>query len=72
MSLNHRHVHSILANTLLHHQFFPLLLKMHFSCSAFPLAPRGTRVAFLLNKQFSSELETEAKVILTLGETDAG
>jgi hypothetical protein len=46
--------------------------------SAFPLSLRGTRVVFLLPKQFSFELETEAEVILTLliklisGETDAG
>jgi hypothetical protein len=48
--------------------------------SAFPLALHGTRVVFLLLrlKQFSSKLETEAEVILTLlikligGETDAG
>jgi hypothetical protein len=45
---------------------------------AFPLALRGTRVVFHLLKQFSSELEIEVKVILTLfielisGETDAG
>jgi hypothetical protein len=44
----------------------------------FPLSLHGTRVAFLLLKQFPSELETEAKVILTLlikliiGETDTG
>jgi Guanine nucleotide exchange factor in Golgi transport N-terminal len=46
--------------------------------SAFPLALRGTRIVFLLLKQFSSQLETEADVILTLliklisGETDPG
>ena len=39
---------------------FPL-----FQGSAFPLALRGTRVVFLLLKQFSSKLETEAEVILT-------
>jgi Guanine nucleotide exchange factor in Golgi transport N-terminal len=45
--------------------------------SAFPLALRGTRIVFLLLKQFSSELETDAEVILTLlirligGETDS-
>ena len=63
---------------LLQHYLFPLLLKTLFECSAFPLALRGTRVVFLrlLLKQFSSELEAEAEVILTLliklisGETD--
>ena len=63
---------------LLQHHLFPLLLKTLSERSAFPLALRGTRVVFLLLKQFSSELETEAEVILTLliklisGETDAG
>jgi len=63
---------------LLQHYLFPLLLKTLSERSAFPLALRGTRVVFLLLKQFSSELEKEAKVILTLliklirGETDAG
>ena len=33
---------------------------------AFPLALRGTRVVFHLLKQFSSELEIEVEVILTL------
>jgi hypothetical protein len=62
---------------LLQHQFFPLLLKALSEHPAFPPALRGTRVIFLLLKQFS-ELETEAEVILTLlikfiiGETDAG
>ena len=52
---------------------FPL-----FQGSAFPLALHGTHVVFLLLKQFSSKLETEAEVILTLliklisGETDGG
>jgi Guanine nucleotide exchange factor in Golgi transport N-terminal len=43
--------------------------------SAFPLALRRTHIVFHSLKQFSSELETEAAVILTLliiGETDAG
>jgi hypothetical protein len=63
---------------LLQHHPFPLFLKTLSSRSAFPLSLRGTRVAFLLLKQFPSELETEAKAILTLlikliiGETDAG
>jgi Guanine nucleotide exchange factor in Golgi transport N-terminal len=45
--------------------------------SAFLLAPGGTRIVFLLLKQFSSELKTDAEVILTLlikligGETDS-
>jgi Guanine nucleotide exchange factor in Golgi transport N-terminal len=62
---------------LLQHHLFPLLLKTLSERSAFPLALRGTRVVFLLLKQFS-RLETEAEVILTLlikligGETDTG
>jgi hypothetical protein len=56
----------------------PLLLKTLSERSVFLLALRGTRVVFLLLKQFSSKLETEADVILTLliklisGETDTG
>jgi Guanine nucleotide exchange factor in Golgi transport N-terminal len=46
---------------LLQLHLFPLLLKTLSSRSAFPLSLRGTRVAFLLLKQFPSELETEAK-----------
>jgi hypothetical protein len=63
---------------LLQHHLFPLLLKTLSERSAFPFGLRGTRVVFLLLKQFSSELETGAKVILALlvrlisGETDAG
>jgi Guanine nucleotide exchange factor in Golgi transport N-terminal len=79
VSSNHCHVHSIPSS----HSYFnttpsPLLLKTLSSRFAFPLALRDTRVAFLLLKQFPSELETEAKVILTLliklifAETDAG
>jgi hypothetical protein len=62
---------------LLQHHLFTLLLK-HSERSACPLSLRGTRIIFLLLKQFSSELETEAEVILTLpiklisGETDPG
>ena len=58
---------------LLFDKMFPL-----FQGSAFPLALRGTRVVFLLLKQFSSKLETEVEVILTpfikliSGETDGG
>jgi hypothetical protein len=57
---------------------FPLLLKPLSKRSTFPLALRGTRVVFLLFKQFSCKLETEAEAILTLlikligGGTDAG
>lgn len=51
---------------LLQHHLFPLLLKTLSERSAFPLSLRGTCVVFLLLKQFSSKLETEAKVILTL------
>jgi Guanine nucleotide exchange factor in Golgi transport N-terminal len=81
VSSNHCHVHSIPGSHSYYnfeHQFFPLLLKTLSSRSAFPLSLRATRVAFFLLKQFPSELETEAKVILTLlikliiGETDAG
>jgi len=63
---------------LLQHHLFPLLLKALSERPAFPLALRGARVVFLLLKQFSSKLETEAKVFLTLlikliiGETDTG
>ena len=63
---------------LLQPHLFPLLFKTFSERSAFPLALRGTRVVFLFLKQFSSELETEAEVILRLlvelviGETDAG
>jgi hypothetical protein len=48
------------------HHLFPLLLKTLSERSTFPLALRGAHVVFLLFKQFSSELETEAEVILTL------
>jgi hypothetical protein len=64
--------------TLLQHHLSPLLLKMLSERSAFPLALRGTRIVFLLLKQFSPEVETEAEIILTLliklisGETGAG
>ena len=63
---------------LLQHHLFPLLLRTLSERSAFPLSLRGTRVVFLLLKQFSSELETEAEVFLTLliklisGETEGG
>jgi hypothetical protein len=48
------------------HHLFSLLLKVLSERSAFLLPLCGTRVAFSLLKQFSSELETEAEVILTL------
>jgi hypothetical protein len=38
----------------------------HPECSAFPLALRGARFALLLLERFSSELESEAKGMLTL------
>jgi hypothetical protein len=55
-----------------------MLLKTLSERSAFPLTLRGTRVVFLLLKQFSAELETEAEVFLTLliklvsGEAETG
>jgi hypothetical protein len=63
---------------LLQHHLSPLLLRTLSERSAFPLTLRGTRVVFLLLKQFSAELTTEAEVFLTLliklvsGEADAG
>jgi hypothetical protein len=66
------------ALTIIAHHIFPLLLKPLSERSGFPFALRGTRVVFLSLEQLSSELETEAKVILTLlikligGKTDAG
>ena len=77
LSCNSHPQHSELL-LLLQHHLFPLLLKTLSERSPFPLALRGTRVVFLLLKQFSSELETEAEVFLTLfiklisGETEAG
>ncbi|KAI0262128.1 hypothetical protein BGY98DRAFT_1192641 [Russula aff. rugulosa BPL654] len=50
---------------LLQHYLFAMLLNALSERSAFPLAFRGTRVVLLLLKQFSSELEAEAEVILT-------
>ena len=61
---------------ILQHRFFPCSSKHSPSTPLSRLPLRGIRVVFL--KQFSSKLETEAKVILTLliklvgGETDAG
>jgi hypothetical protein len=56
----------------------PLAPQNALRALRFPACLCGTRVVFLLLKQFSSELEAEAEVILTLliklisGETDAG
>ena len=50
---------------LLQHYLFAMLLNALSERSAFPLAFRGTRVVLLLLKQFSSELEAKAEVILT-------
>jgi hypothetical protein len=55
----------------------PLTPQNALRALRFPACLRGTRVVFLLLKQFSSELEIEAKVTFTLlklirGETDAG
>jgi hypothetical protein len=50
--------------TSLQHHPFPLLLKTLSGRSALPLAPCNTLVVIVLLKQFSSELETKAKVIL--------
>ncbi|KAK7044950.1 guanine nucleotide exchange factor in Golgi transport N-terminal-domain-containing protein [Favolaschia claudopus] len=44
----------------------PLLLKALSDRPLFPLTLRCTRVVFLLLKQFSLELETEAEIFLTL------
>ena len=55
----------------------PLAPQTALQALHFPACPRGTRVVFILLKQFSSKLETEAEAILTLlikligGETDA-
>lgn len=63
---------------LLQHHLCPLLLKTLSERSNFPLTLRGTRVVFLLLKQFSLELETEAEVFLMLlikhvsGESEVG
>ncbi|KAJ8092074.1 Endocytosis and vacuole integrity protein [Marasmius tenuissimus] len=51
---------------LLRHHLCPLLLKALSDRATFPLTLRCTRVAFLLLKQFSGELETEAEVFLML------
>ncbi len=51
---------------LLQHHLCPLLLKALSDRPSFPLTLRSTRVVFLLLKQFSAELSTEAEVFLTL------
>lgn len=51
---------------LLQHHLCPLLLKALSDRPVFPLTLRCTRVAFLLLKQFSYELETEAEVFFML------
>ncbi|TDL18222.1 hypothetical protein BD410DRAFT_900985 [Rickenella mellea] len=51
---------------LLQHHLCPLLLKTLSDRPIFPLTLRSTRVVFLLLKQFSIELITEAEVFLTL------
>ncbi|EGO23125.1 hypothetical protein SERLADRAFT_439867 [Serpula lacrymans var. lacrymans S7.9] len=51
---------------LLQHHLCPLLLKALSERPVFPLTLRGTRVIFLLLKQFSFELKTEAEVFLML------
>ncbi|EAU83566.2 hypothetical protein CC1G_07939 [Coprinopsis cinerea okayama7 len=51
---------------LLRHHLCPLLLKTVSERPIFPLILRCTRVIFLLLKQFSHELETEAEVFLML------
>ncbi|KAI0933226.1 hypothetical protein AcV7_004756 [Taiwanofungus camphoratus] len=49
---------------LLKHHLSPLLLKALSDRPSFPLTLRATRVVFLLLKQFSLELKTEAEVFL--------
>ncbi|KAF9010067.1 hypothetical protein BDQ17DRAFT_1273776 [Cyathus striatus] len=51
---------------LLRHHLCPLLHKALSDRSQFPLMLRCTRVVFLLLKQFSNELRTEAEVFTTL------
>ncbi|PFH47539.1 hypothetical protein AMATHDRAFT_151886 [Amanita thiersii Skay4041] len=51
---------------LLRHHLCPLLLKALSERSVFPLTLRCMRVVFLLLKQFSFELKTEAEVFLML------
>ncbi|KAG9312399.1 guanine nucleotide exchange factor in Golgi transport N-terminal-domain-containing protein [Chiua virens] len=51
---------------LLRHHLCPMLLKTLSDRAVFPLTLRCTRVVFLLLKQFSFELKTEAEVFLVL------
>ncbi|KAG0696480.1 hypothetical protein DFH29DRAFT_1025466 [Suillus ampliporus] len=51
---------------LLQHHLCPLILKSLSDRHVFPLTLRSTRVVFLILKQFSFELETEAEVFLML------
>ncbi|KAH0826455.1 guanine nucleotide exchange factor in Golgi transport N-terminal-domain-containing protein [Lanmaoa asiatica] len=51
---------------LLRHHLCPMLLKPLSDRAVFPLTLRCTRVVFLLLKQFSFELKTEAEVFLML------
>ncbi|TFK22523.1 hypothetical protein FA15DRAFT_757922 [Coprinopsis marcescibilis] len=51
---------------LLRHHLCPLLLKTLSDRPVFPLILRCTRVVFLLLKQFSTELRTEAEVFLMM------
>ncbi|THU96822.1 hypothetical protein K435DRAFT_722517 [Dendrothele bispora CBS 962.96] len=51
---------------LLQHHLCPLLLKALSDRPVFPLVLRCTRVIFILLKQFSEELQTEAEVFLML------
>ncbi|KAF9222197.1 hypothetical protein BS17DRAFT_195192 [Gyrodon lividus] len=51
---------------LLQHHLCPMLLKSLSDRAVFPLTLRCTRVVFLLLKQFSFELKTEAEVFLVL------
>ncbi|KAG1726836.1 hypothetical protein EDB19DRAFT_1897612 [Suillus lakei] len=51
---------------LLQHHLCPLILKTLSDRHVFPLTLRCTRVVFLILKQFSFELETEAEVFLML------
>ena len=51
---------------LLQHHLSPLLHKSLSDRPNFPLSLRSTRVVFLLLKQFSIELDTEAEVFFML------
>jgi hypothetical protein len=51
---------------VLRHHLSPLLLKILSDRPSFPLMLRATRVVFLLLKQFSRQLDTEAEVFFML------